>query len=848
MVTETKKTTRENQVQISPELEKIIQTTILPSEWDILDKTVIFSKEKVLFPYQKTALENALKALYVFFEKEKGDKSKFAELYFEKEKGDKSEFAKFYSNPGILSLSLKEKLSGLAYEFFNTRDEIPFNQICNRMSFWMATGSGKTLVIVKLIDILFDLMETKLIPEKPIMFLTAREDLLHAFEKYVKEFNDYHLSKQIIVKPLNEYSNIVMQRSLFRTVFTYRSDLISDEKGDKILDFREFLSQKEGKLTGNWYVILDEAHKGEKGESKRQLLINILAKEGFLFNFSATFTEPIDIVTTVYNMNLAEFIKSGYGKQIYVSQSEIKGFEKDETKREFTIEEKKKIILKTLILLTGLKKAKSALDLKRTQSALPDFYHNPLAIYLVNSVNENDSDLKLLFEELLRFAQGIDVSLLEKAKEELIEELKLAKYTLGEDKGKDNQKNSLENNLIFFEDILKYITINDIYKHVYNSSGAGSIEYIHYPENYKELALKHTSGDKPFALIKLGTTKDIMKSFLSDYAETELYEDQRWFENLNEKDSPFNLLIGSRAFYEGWDSPRPNVIVFINLGQQSDAKKFVLQAIGRGVRIEPIKNERQRLKYLLATRKDISDIAESPFAKALESLFVFATNKTAVETILQEIHRIKNIENWHKIEFKKNDELEGKLLLIPNYKQAGKKVYELDNPPKFVLNQKNYELLKIYFDLIPKERFVLERGCSFSEFYKLKELITQKKKYFKISEKFHYRSFERLLSALFSYLRSDVQELDTEDPFIPLPDKVIVHFKDIMIKEEILNDFKAALQSLYNSEGQGMFLIEDIILEKLLTHYYIPITYTRKTGTKELIKHIITVDSEVDFL
>ena len=31
--------------------------------------------------------------------------------------------------------------------------------------------------------------------------------------------------------------------------------------------------------------------------------------------------------------------------------------------------------------------------------------------------------------------------------------------------------------------------------------------------------------------------------------------------------------MGSRAFYEGWDSNRPNVMNFINIGSR-DAKKF----------------------------------------------------------------------------------------------------------------------------------------------------------------------------------------------------------------------------------------------------------------------------------
>jgi hypothetical protein len=281
---------QQGQLKINPVLERIVKEIKLLEDWDILSEK--FSKDKILFPYQVSALENALKAL---------------RLYFAIKEGNKSEFAKLYDNHDILSLSLKEEnLLTLAEKFYQVEGGIiSFEQICNRMSFWMATGSGKTLVIVKLIDILFELMEAKLIQKKPVLFLTSRDDLLNTFEKYVEEFNEYHIGKPIMVKSLNEYVNVVEQGKLFRTVFTYRSDLISDKEGDKILDFKEFLTEEGEKITGNWYVILDEAHKGDKKDSKRQLLINILAKEGFLFNFSASFTLPIDISTTLYNLNLA---------------------------------------------------------------------------------------------------------------------------------------------------------------------------------------------------------------------------------------------------------------------------------------------------------------------------------------------------------------------------------------------------------------------------------------------------------------------------------------------------------------------------------------------------------------
>jgi Ni2+-binding GTPase involved in maturation of urease and hydrogenase len=48
--------------------------------------------------------------------------------------------------------------------------KIPFAYFINRMNFWMATGSGKTLVIVKLIELLGELIAEKELPTGDILF------------------------------------------------------------------------------------------------------------------------------------------------------------------------------------------------------------------------------------------------------------------------------------------------------------------------------------------------------------------------------------------------------------------------------------------------------------------------------------------------------------------------------------------------------------------------------------------------------------------------------------------------------------------------------------------------------
>ena len=115
------------------------------------------------------------------------------------------------------------------------------------------------------------------------------------------------------------------------------------------------------------------------------------------------------------------------------------------------------------------------------------------------------------------------------------------------------------------------------------------------------------------------------------------FEDDSFFARLNEPGSTVNLLLGSRSFYEGWDSNRPNVITFINIGTGDDAQKFVLQSVGRGVRIEPQPGKRKRLQSLHNAGEvdDETFRVVKPFLHAVESLFIFGTKRAALETILQ---------------------------------------------------------------------------------------------------------------------------------------------------------------------------------------------------------------------
>jgi len=377
----------------------------LPEAW--LDHDLaFFSRTKRLYDYQQQALRNALKALWKYYE---GAGSSLTPSLSPLSKGGegvgsggihttyqrKRQLWKWYKDNGLtedFSLEPKSTFAGLLREYYAgyidaRTGKIAYEAFINRMGFWMATGSGKTLVIVKLIELLGHLRRLGEVPPCDILFLAPRDDLIEQLRRHVHEFNVSHSDKPIVLYELKEYAAVKRERrSLFQdneiTVFYYRSDNLSDEQKEKIVDFRNYDNE------GQWFVLLDEAHKGDREESKRQHIYSILSRNGFLFNFSATFTDPRDIATTVYNLNLSEYILQGYGKHLLVLQQELRAFKaksqdysndekykekKDESeeKKDYSADERRRLVLKTLILLAYVRKVRESIKSPLTPTLSP---------------------------------------------------------------------------------------------------------------------------------------------------------------------------------------------------------------------------------------------------------------------------------------------------------------------------------------------------------------------------------------------------------------------------------------------------------------------------------------------
>ena len=836
-----------------------LQFADLPPAWQD-HELEIFSPSKRLWDYQQEALQYALKALWKYYEDCRdfvpGEPEATNE---ERKKG----LWRWYRDNGIdvdLDIPLKRQkrdVYALLEEYYSVEDErISYRNFINRMGFWMATGSGKSLVLIKLIEALWRLMQRSEIPPYPVLVLTARDDLLDQLKTHVGEFNEGRSDFRIHLEDLKAFPN--RQRMFFPivdaqglTVFFYRADNLSDQQKERIVDFHNYENN------GRWFVLLDEAHKGDKEDSKRQHIYSIFSRNGFLFNFSATFTDIRDILTTVYNFNLSEFVKAGYGKHLSILKQENRAFR---DKEDYTGAEKQLVVLKALLMLAYVKKAYENLpqDMKA--------YHRPLMLTLVHSVNTQDADLKLFFREIERIGRkDLDKNVWEQARKELWAELAEGPEWLFE--GQHFQADRA---------LFESITHKELLRLVYNTPDPGEMEVLLRSSNRKEMAFKLKSAAQPFALIKIGDISDWLKDELEGYEVIEGYKDEGFFSRLNDEDSPINILMGSRTFYEGWDSNRPNVITYINIGTGSEAKKFILQSIGRGVRIEPLPGHRRRLLALFNAKQIDEDAFRSleSVSCALETLFIFGTNRKALNTVIEQLNREKLQEAEHELALELNEEVvRGKVLLIPVYRESEHTIAENHRARKFEITPEELEQLKQYVEYIEDSRLLVVRHhASPGDISQLTRCLSHQEDYFIYNGR-RYGQINLLLSRLFAYFRVIPKEADG---FKPLGDE-IRHFRHIKVFIKDITNLEskirhvmesprrlAELRARYEarqlpfeeiahqlqairSDESFTFNNQTLHIKRIARHYYVPILLTENERI-DWIHHVIRHHSEVRFL
>jgi len=509
----------------------------------------------------------------------------------------------------------------------------------NKLAFWNATGSGKTLLLhVNIRQYLHFFQNGKkdAYPDK-IILLTPNEGLSrqHLEELQLSGFGFYRLFDK-------------NRSGVFKgTIEIIDINKLGDEMGDKTVAVEAF--------EGNNLVLVDEGHRGTGTAagawmSRREALV----RGGFAFEYSATFGQAVAKGLTVLKAE-EELIKKK-AKKLF-NTTNLRRLD-DGQKRQLTLisEEKRKaramatreIYAKSILFdysykffyEDGYGKESLILNLKdedytqedtarqyftacllsfyqqqylwgTNRDKLTDFnLEKPLWVFVGNTVAGEDSDIL----NVLKFLAGF---LNDETKTKLwLKELLANTARLLDAKGRN----------IFHDRFtpLMQLSADDVYagilKNLFNAEARQRLKMVNLKSSKGELALR--VGDaEPFGLINIGDDAGFFKE--AEKAENlSLFDTETddfggsMFGAINSKDSQLHVLIGSRKFTEGWSSWRVSTMGLLNMGKGEGSQ--IIQLFGRGVRL---KGKEYSLK-----RSTLSQRPKGVHLERLETLNIFGVN------------------------------------------------------------------------------------------------------------------------------------------------------------------------------------------------------------------------------
>ena len=490
----------------------------------------------------------------------------------------------------------------------------------NKIAFWNATGSGKTLLLhVNIRQYLhyFQAGRSDYFPDK-IILLTPNEGLSR------QHLEELHLSGFGFSQLFNK-----AQSPARGTIEIIDINKLGDEMGDKTVAVDAF--------EGNNLVLVDEGHRGTGAAAGAWMARrDALVRGGFAFEYSATFGQAVAKGMTVTAAE--EDIQKKRAKMLFgttslkklddgqLAQLALSAEDKRRARITATREIYAKCILfdysykffyedgygkESLILNMNGADYKQADNARKYFSAcllayyqqiwlwsthrekLADFnIEKPLWVFVGHSVTGADGkkkqqlseDDKASISDVLTVVQFLAWFLNsgEQVKTWLAD-LILDKAQILDAKG-NNIFSKRFTPLMKFSDRVDELYA-DILLRVFNASARQRLKLVNIKNSKGELALRVGDAD-PFGLINIGDDASFFKQAegVKDFDSERDDFGSALFDTLNDKDSHLNVLIGSRKFTEGWSSWRVSTMGLLNMGQGEGSQ--IIQLFGRGVRLK----------------------------------------------------------------------------------------------------------------------------------------------------------------------------------------------------------------------------------------------------------------------
>ena len=432
----------------------------------------------------------------------------------------------------------------------------------NKIAFWMATGSGKTLLMHANILQYQRFLETHGLSRElnRIILLTPNEGLS---QQHLREFQKSGIEAEIFNKD---------GRGLFagRAVEILEVTKLKEEMGEKTVAVDAF--------EGNNLVLVDEGHRGASagGDGAWMKFRNALCEKGFSFEYSATFGQAVagnrDLTdlyarSTLFDYSYRWFYGDGFGKDYHILNLED---DRDEEWMRTYL---------TACLLSFFQQQR--LYREQEASLRPFNIEKPLWVFVggsVNAVRKEDkkdvSDVVAILKFLATYVANRKDST-ERIRRVLNDELLTA---TGEKlfTGRFAYLNTcgLSPEQIFDETLAT----------LFNAPAGGQLHVENLKGAAGEIGVR--VGDNAFfGVINVGDDTKLVK--LCEASGLHVAEREfsgSLFHELDKPHSAINVLIGSKKFTEGWSSWRVSTMGLMNVGRSEGAQ--IIQLFGRGVRLK----------------------------------------------------------------------------------------------------------------------------------------------------------------------------------------------------------------------------------------------------------------------
>ncbi len=513
----------------------------------------------------------------------------FTEIYLDRYFGDPAALLKAINSQVAVCNADKPQADHVA-PF--KEDSEAWSQI-NKIAYWSATGSGKTLLMHA------NILQYQLYLDKHgrrrelnrIILLTPNEGLSL---QHLREFEAAGLAAELFQKDGN---------GLFTGHRIEILDIhkLKDEMGDKTIAIDAF--------EGNNLVLVDEGHRGASGGEGGAWMRfrNALCEKGFSFEYSATFGQAVKgsrALTDTY----AKSILFDYSYRYFYGD----GFGKDYQILNLDEGTQANHLDAYLVACLLAFYQQQRLFKERGSVFRPFNIDKPLWIFVGGSVTKtlasrDASDIIEILKFLSRYVSDRSGSI-----ERIERVLNQGLVTAGGKNlfaGRFTYLNTLGLSAAqVFDETLAIL---------FNATGGGALHVENLKGATGEIALR-VGDNEPFGVINVGDDAKLVNLCEDNGIATQDSEFAgSLFHAINTPQSTVNLLIGSKKFTEGWNSWRVSTMGLMNVGQTEGSQ--IIQLFGRGVRLKGYGSSLKR-----SGKAQLPDEIERPkHIGVLETLSIF---------------------------------------------------------------------------------------------------------------------------------------------------------------------------------------------------------------------------------